>query len=292
MIALMFPGQGAQVVGMGHELAASSAAARAAFDEADQVLGYALSTLCFDGPADRLMQTDVCQPALVATSIAAWRAAEERGCGGTWCMGHSLGEYSALVVAGAISYPDALRLVAERGAAMQAAADASPGAMAACSGRPTRTSRPCAARSATCGRPTSTVRARWSSAERSTALIACWRASPRTAARRRACRCPALSTRRWWPRRRPAVGGIGGVDPGHDRGPLSLDDHLQVRAGRAASAATGRPTGFTCAVRCGGRGRDRPRDDAVCRARGRTRPVRSGASGTEGRPGHANRSAR
>jgi [acyl-carrier-protein] S-malonyltransferase len=127
----MFPGQGAQVVGMGQELAASSAAARAAFDEADQVLGYPLSTLCFEGPADRLMQTDVCQPALVATSIAAWRAAEERGLRGDLVMGHSLGEYSALVVAGAISYPDALRLVAERGAAMQAAADASPGAMAA-----------------------------------------------------------------------------------------------------------------------------------------------------------------
>ncbi len=127
----MFPGQGAQVVGMGQELAASSLAARATFDEADKVLGFALSTLCFEGPADRLMQTDVCQPALVATSIAAWRAAEERGLRGDVVMGHSLGEYSALVVAGAISYPDALRLVAERGAAMQAAADANPGAMAA-----------------------------------------------------------------------------------------------------------------------------------------------------------------
>lgn len=131
MIALMFPGQGAQVVGMGHELAATSDAARLAFEEADDVLGYALSALCFSGPAERLMRTDVCQPALVATSIAAWRAAAELGLRGDLVMGHSLGEYSALVVAGAISYPDALRLVAERGAAMQAAADASPGAMAA-----------------------------------------------------------------------------------------------------------------------------------------------------------------
>lgn len=131
MIALMFPGQGAQVVGMGQELAATSGVARLAFEEADDVLGYALSELCFAGPAERLMQTDVCQPALVATSIAAWRAAEEHGLRGDLVMGHSLGEYSALVVAGAISYPDALRLVAERGAAMQAAADASPGAMAA-----------------------------------------------------------------------------------------------------------------------------------------------------------------
>lgn len=127
----MFPGQGAQVVGMGEELAATSPVARRTFEEADDVLGYGISELCFHGPAERLMQTDVCQPALVATSIAAWRAAEEHGLRGDLVMGHSLGEYSALVVAGAISFPDALRLVAERGAAMQAAADASPGAMAA-----------------------------------------------------------------------------------------------------------------------------------------------------------------
>jgi [acyl-carrier-protein] S-malonyltransferase len=131
VIALMFPGQGAQVVGMGQELAQSSRAAQAAFDEADAVLGYALSEACFSGPSERLMQTDICQPALVATCVAAWRAAEELGLRGDLVMGHSLGEYAALVVAGAISYPDALRLVAERGAAMQAAADASPGAMAA-----------------------------------------------------------------------------------------------------------------------------------------------------------------
>src|ERR1035437_8347637 len=131
MIALMFPGQGAQAVGMGQQLAASSEAARATFEEEDEVLGYALSDVCFSGPAERLMQTDVCQPALVATCVAAWRAAEEVGLRGDLVMGHSLGEYSALVAAGAITYPDALRLVAERGAAMQAAADASPGAMAA-----------------------------------------------------------------------------------------------------------------------------------------------------------------
>jgi [acyl-carrier-protein] S-malonyltransferase len=131
VIALMFPGQGAQAVGMGQELAKSSPAAQAAFDEADAVLGYALSEVCFSGPSERLMQTDVCQPALVATCVAAWRATEELGLRGDLVMGHSLGEYAALVVAGAISYPDALRLVAERGAAMQAAAAASPGAMAA-----------------------------------------------------------------------------------------------------------------------------------------------------------------
>lgn len=131
MIALLFPGQGAQVVGMGKDLAGVSPGARAAFEEADAVLGYRLSEVCFAGPPERLMQTDVCQPALVATSVAAWRAAEEVGLRGDLVMGHSLGEYSALVAAGAISYPDALRLVAERGAAMQAAADARPGAMAA-----------------------------------------------------------------------------------------------------------------------------------------------------------------
>lgn len=116
---------------MGKELADSSAVARAAFEEADDVLGYRLSEVCFSGPAERLMQTDVCQPALVATCVAAWRAAEEVGLRGDLVMGHSLGEYSALVVAGAIDYPDALRLVAERGAAMQAAAGANPGSMAA-----------------------------------------------------------------------------------------------------------------------------------------------------------------
>jgi [acyl-carrier-protein] S-malonyltransferase len=131
VIALMFPGQGAQVVGMGQELAEQFPIARTTFEEADDVLGYALSGLCFSGPAERLMQTDICQPALVATCVAAWRAAEQAGLRGDLVMGHSLGEYAALVAAGAISYPDALRLVAERGAAMQAAADASPGAMAA-----------------------------------------------------------------------------------------------------------------------------------------------------------------
>ncbi len=131
MIALMFPGQGAQIVGMGQELAQAFPVARHTFEEADEALGYGLSSLCFSGPAERLMQTDVCQPALVATSIAAWRVAEEHGLRGDVVMGHSLGEYAALVVAGAISYADALRLVAERGAAMQAAADAQPGAMAA-----------------------------------------------------------------------------------------------------------------------------------------------------------------
>jgi len=128
---LMFPGQGAQAVGMGRELHDAFPVARRTFEEADDVLGYALSEVCFAGPADRLTQTDVCQPALVAVSVAAWRVAAEHGLTGDLVMGHSLGEYSALVAAGAIGFDAALRLVAERGAAMQAAADARPGAMAA-----------------------------------------------------------------------------------------------------------------------------------------------------------------
>jgi [acyl-carrier-protein] S-malonyltransferase len=127
----MFPGQGAQVVGMGRELAEAFPVARAAFDEADEALGYAISRVCFEGPVERLTQTDVCQPALVATSVAAWRVAAEHGLTGAVVLGHSLGEYSALVAAGAMDYADALRVVAERGAAMQAAAEASPGGMAA-----------------------------------------------------------------------------------------------------------------------------------------------------------------
>ena len=127
----MFPGQGAQAVGMGRALAERFEVARRAFEEADEVLGYALSEVCFEGPVERLTQTDVCQPALVATSVAAWRVASGAGLRPGLVMGHSLGEYSALVAAGAIGYPDALRIVAERGAAMRAAGRASPGAMAA-----------------------------------------------------------------------------------------------------------------------------------------------------------------
>lgn len=131
MIAAMFPGQGAQAVGMGRALSERFEAARLAFEEADDALGYPLSRVCFEGPADRLTQTDICQPALVATSIAAWRVATEAGLRPGLVMGHSLGEYSALVAAGSMGYAEALRIVAERGAAMRAAGQAAPGAMAA-----------------------------------------------------------------------------------------------------------------------------------------------------------------
>jgi [acyl-carrier-protein] S-malonyltransferase len=131
VIAAMFPGQGAQAVGMGKALSERFEAARLAFEEADDALGYPLSRVCFEGPAERLTQTDVCQPALVATSIAAWRVAEGAGLRPALVMGHSLGEYSALVAAGSMGYAEALRIVAERGAAMRAAGRAAPGAMAA-----------------------------------------------------------------------------------------------------------------------------------------------------------------
>lgn len=131
MTLLLFPGQGAQEVGMGLDLAENFPVARETLDEADDVLGYGLSTICFEGPAERLTETAVCQPALVAVSIAAWRVAVEHGLEGDIAMGHSLGEYSALVASGCLSYEQALRLVAERGAAMQEAAEATPGSMAA-----------------------------------------------------------------------------------------------------------------------------------------------------------------
>ena len=131
MIAAMFPGQGAQAVGMGQELAATHEVARRTFEEADDVLGYALSEVCFTGPAERLTATDVCQPALVATSVAAFRVAQESGLAPGLVLGHSLGEYSALVAAGAMDYATALRTVAERGSAMREAGRAAPGAMAA-----------------------------------------------------------------------------------------------------------------------------------------------------------------
>ncbi len=131
MIVAMFPGQGAQMVGMGQALSSSYEVARRTFEEADEVLGYSLSEICFTGPAERLMATDICQPALVAASVAAFRVAREAGFAPGLVMGHSLGEYSALVAGGALEYPDALRMVAERGAAMREAADSAPGGMAA-----------------------------------------------------------------------------------------------------------------------------------------------------------------
>ncbi len=134
-LALLFPGQGSQSVGMGKALAKASPAARAVFDEADAVLGFSLSKLCFEGPEDELKRTSNTQPAILTHSIAALRDLEarfpERLEGGAFAAGHSLGEYSAHVAAGTISFADAVRLVRARGKFMQEAVPLGVGAMAA-----------------------------------------------------------------------------------------------------------------------------------------------------------------
>ncbi|WP_121629931.1 ACP S-malonyltransferase [Tropicibacter alexandrii] len=132
--AFIFPGQGAQTIGMGRDLADSYPAARAVFDEVDEALGEKLSTLIWEGDADELTLTANAQPALMATSLAAMRALEAEGVSVTqadFVAGHSLGEYSALTAAGALSVADAARLLRKRGAAMQAAVPVGQGAMAA-----------------------------------------------------------------------------------------------------------------------------------------------------------------
>jgi [acyl-carrier-protein] S-malonyltransferase len=131
-IAFLFPGQGAQKVGMGAALAREFEPARRVFEEADQALGVALSSLCFEGPEETLRLTANTQPATLATSIAALRAFEaECGLVPECAAGHSLGEYSALVASGAITFADALRAVRERGRHMQEACPPGQGTMAA-----------------------------------------------------------------------------------------------------------------------------------------------------------------
>jgi [acyl-carrier-protein] S-malonyltransferase len=138
-IAFIFPGQGSQAVGMGKELADAFPAARAVFDEVDAALGESLSKLIWEGPIDTLTLTANAQPALMAVSLAAARALET-GFGvkisqAAFVAGHSLGEYSALAAAGALSVTDAAKLLRRRGEAMQAAAPAGTGAMAALIGK-------------------------------------------------------------------------------------------------------------------------------------------------------------
>ena len=134
-LALLFPGQGSQFVGMGKALHQASAAARAVFDEADAVLGYPISRLCFEGPEEELKATANTQPAILTHSIAAWRDLESRFPqrleGAAFAAGHSLGEYSAGVAAGALVFADAVRLVRHRGQFMQEAVPRGTGAMAA-----------------------------------------------------------------------------------------------------------------------------------------------------------------
>lgn len=131
--AWLFPGQGAQAVGMGRDLYEQVPAARAVFDAADEALGFPLSRLCFEGPEEELTRTINTQPALVTHGIAALVAAIEAGTvreQAAYVAGHSLGEYAALIAAGAISFADGIRLVRERGRLMQEACDAHPGTMA------------------------------------------------------------------------------------------------------------------------------------------------------------------
>ncbi|MBT9148796.1 MAG: Malonyl CoA-acyl carrier protein transacylase [Dehalococcoidia bacterium] len=142
-VAFVFPGQGSQMVGMGHDLFQVSPRARQVFEEADETLGFSLSRLCFGGPEDKLRQTVNTQPAVMTASLACLRAAFGEGngiqpalwngsfTGPAFVAGHSLGEYTALVAAGVLSFSDGIRLVQERARLMQEAGEKRPGGMAA-----------------------------------------------------------------------------------------------------------------------------------------------------------------
>ena len=129
--AFLFPGQGSQFAGMGKAFARERNSARLVFEEADEALGFALSKLCFEGPAEDLKLTSNTQPALLTVSIAALAVLREEGFAPDYVAGHSLGEYSALVAAGSLQFADAVRLVRKRGQYMQEAVAPGIGAMAA-----------------------------------------------------------------------------------------------------------------------------------------------------------------
>jgi [acyl-carrier-protein] S-malonyltransferase len=130
-IAFIFPGQGSQAVGMGRDLAEKYPVARQTFEEADEALGYKLSQLCFEGPEEQLRLTEVTQPAILTVSIAALRVLESRIPKPSFVAGHSLGEYSAHVASGTMSFSDAVRTVRHRGKYMQEAVPVGVGTMAA-----------------------------------------------------------------------------------------------------------------------------------------------------------------
>lgn len=130
-MAFLFPGQGSQAVAMGKELSQNHVVACRAFEEAGDALGYDLSALCFDGPEEKLKLTEITQPAILTVSIAAWRVLEEQGLKPDYVAGHSLGEYSAHVAAGTLTFAEAVRTVRNRGKYMQEAVPVGVGAMAA-----------------------------------------------------------------------------------------------------------------------------------------------------------------